>query len=282
MHHSDLKLQPGVYLPPQAIDYPQDDPYAHLVKVEKSADAPDAYAFDETYPYLDNSLRFKLNCLVNAIGRWFIVSPWNRIKYGLRIEGREVLKPYREQLKNGAVCICNHVYIFDALCVCRAVRWFRPMWIPMYAKHFNGKFGWVLRHMGGIPVSETVAGMRKFNEAFDEFHRRGDWILVFPEEVRWNYYKPIRPFRKGAFTMAYKYNVPVIPFVITYRERKGFYKLFGKPSEPLMTLKVGEPLLPDLTRTRKQEVDSMRIKLHSQMEQMAGISQNPWPAIPDC
>ena len=282
MHHPDLKLQPGVYLPPQVMDYPLDDPYAHLVKVEKADGAAEAYAFDETYPYLDNSLRFKMNCLVNAIGRWFIVSPWNRIKYGLRIEGREVLKGYREQLRKGAVCICNHVYIFDALCVCRAVRWFRPMWIPMYAKHFNGKFGWVLRHMGGIPVAETVAGMRKFNEAFDEFHRRGDWILVFPEEVRWNYYKPIRPFRKGAFTMAYKYNVPVIPFVITYRERKGLYKLFGKAFEPLMTLKVGEPVLPDLSRTRKQEVDSMRIKLHTQMEKMAGILWNPWPAIPDC
>ncbi|MBQ7610737.1 MAG: 1-acyl-sn-glycerol-3-phosphate acyltransferase, partial [Bacteroidales bacterium] len=258
----------------------QEDPYAHLVKVEKSAGAADTYAFDETYPYLDDSFRFKWNSWVNALAKWLLVSPWNRIKYGLRIKGKEVLKPYKEQLKGGAVCICNHVYIFDALSVCRAVRWFRRMWIPMYAKHFNGIFGWVLRYMGGIPVAETVAGMRKFNEAFDEFHRRGDWILVFPEEVRWNYYKPIRPFRKGAFTMAYKYNVPIIPFVITYRERKGLYKLFGKPSEPLMTLTVGEPLLPDRTHTRKEEVDGMRLKLHAQMEKMAGIQNNPWPAIP--
>ena len=80
--------------------------------------------------------------------------------------------------------------------------------------------------------------------------------------------------------MAYKYNVPVIPFVITYRERKGLYRLFGKKSEPLMTLTVGEPLLPDMTRSRKEEVDGMRIKLHAQMEQMAGILTNPWPAIP--
>ena len=280
MHHPDLKVKAGEYIPPQVIDYPRDDPYAHLVKVEKSASSPDAYVFDETYPYLDDSFRFKCNHLLNDLGKWLLVSPWNRIKYGLRIKDRKVLKPYREQLKNGAVCICNHVYIFDALSVCRAVRWLRRMWIPMYAKHFNGVFGWVLRYMGGIPVAETVAGMRKFNEAFDEFHRRGEWILVFPEEVRWNYYKPIRPFRKGAFTMAYKYNVPIIPFVITYRERKGLYRLFGKKSEPLMTLTVGEPLLPDRTRTRKEEVDGMRIKLHAQMERMAGILENPWPAIP--
>ena len=281
MHHPNLRLKEGVYVPPQVIDYPQEDPYAHLVKVEKSAGAPDTYTFDETYPYLDDSFRFKWNCWLNGLGRWFVVSPWNRIKYGLRIKGKKVLKSYKEQLKNGAICICNHVYIFDALCVYRAVRWFKWMWIPMYAKHFNGRFGWVLRHMGGVPVAETVAGMRKFNEAFNEFHRRGDWILVFPEEVRWNYYKPIRPFRKGAFTMAYKYDVPIIPFVITYRDRKGLYKLFGKESEPLMTLTVGKPMLPDKTRSRKDEVDRMRLELHAQIEQMAGILKNPWPAIPD-
>ena len=80
--------------------------------------------------------------------------------------------------------------------------------------------------------------------------------------------------------MAYKYNVPVIPFVITYRERKGLYKLFVKSSEPLMTLTVGEPLLPDRTRPRKEQVDAMRLKLHAQMERTAGIQNNPWPAIP--
>ena len=130
-------------------------------------------------------------------------------------------------------------------------------------------------------MAETVAGMRKFNEAFDEFHCRGDWILVFPKEVRWNYYKPIRPFRKGAFTMAYKYNVPIIPFVITYRKRTGLYRLFGKQSEPLMTLHVEKPMLPDRTHGRKEEVDRMRIELHAQMERMAGILENPWPGIPD-
>lgn len=179
MHHPDLKVKAGEYIPPQVIDYLREDPYAHLVKVEKSAGSPDAYVFDETYPYLDDSFRFKCNHLLNDLGKWLLVSPWNRIKYGLRIKDRKVLKPYREQLKNGAVCICNHVYIFDALSVCRAVRWFRRMWIPMYAKHFNGVFGWVLRYMGGIPVAETVAGMRKFNEAFDEFHRRGTGFWYF-------------------------------------------------------------------------------------------------------
>ena len=107
MHHPDLKVNEGAYIPPQVIDYPQEDPYAHLVKVEKSAGSADTYAFDETYPYLDDSFRFKLNSWVNALAKWLLVSPWNWIKYGLRIKGKEVLKPYKEQLKGGTVCLLS-------------------------------------------------------------------------------------------------------------------------------------------------------------------------------
>jgi hypothetical protein len=84
MQHSGLKLKEGVYIPPQVIDYPLEDPYAHLVKVEKSADTPDTYTFDETYPYLDDSFRFRCNSLLNGFAKWFLVSPWNRIKYGFQ------------------------------------------------------------------------------------------------------------------------------------------------------------------------------------------------------
>lgn len=281
MENKVLKCEPGVYVPDAGISYPEDNPYTHLVKVETAAGEADRYTFDENYPYIDNSLKFKWNKFLGFLFMWGICAPWNRLKYGLRIRGRKQLRQYRKELSEGAVCICNHVYTFDALCVYQAVQRFGWLWIPMYAKHFNGKQSWKLRHMGGIPVAETVAGMRKFNEAFDEYHRRKDWILVFPEEVRWNFYKPIRPFRKGAFTMAYKYDIPVVPLVITYRERTGIYKLFGKAEEPLMTITAGAPVRPDRSHTRKEEVDSLRIRLHETMEKMAGIASNPWPAIPD-
>ena len=104
----------------------------------------------------------------------------------------------------------------------------------MYAKHFNGKLGWFMRYAGGIPIPENKAGFIKFNEAFDEFNRRKQWMLFFPESVRWNWYQPIRPFKKGAFSMAYKYNAPIIPTVITYRKRTFLYKLFGINAELLI------------------------------------------------
>ena len=78
--------------------------------------------------------------------------------------------------------------------------------------------------------------------------------------------------------MAYKYDIPVIPCVITYRPRTGLYRLTGKKNTPLMTLHIGTPVIPDTSRPRKEEVSRMLRESHSQMVNMAGILKNPWPA----
>ena len=122
--------------------------------------------------------------------------------------------------------------------------------------------------------------MRKFDEAFDKFHEQKEWIHVFPEEVRWDYYPYLRPFRKGAFSMAYKYQIPVLPLVITFRERKGLYKLFGKADTPLMTVNILEPVLPQKGARRKEEVVRMRKEAHAKMVERMGVD-NIWPAIPE-
>ena len=151
----------------------------------------------------------------------------------------------------------------------------------MFAPNFRTKDGYFMGIAGGIPIPEAEAGMsamKKFNEAFDEFHRRGWWFHIFPEACRWDMYKPLRPFQKGAFTMSYKYNKPLLPCVITYRERKGIFRLFGPKELPLLTVTIGEPIYPDTTQARKTEVERLRDVAHAQMQQMAGITHNPWPA----
>ena len=273
------KNQPGVYVPDMGIKYP-DYPFERLLEVEVKDSSLGKYRFDDSFPYLDKSFGYKFNMYVTGWAfKWLIASAWNRLHYGLRIKGREKLKKYREALADGAMCVCNHCYEMDALAVNHAVRPGRILWIPMYAKHFNGSKCWYMRYMGGIPIPEEPSGVRPFNEAFDEFHRRKGWMLVFPEAVRWNWYQPIRPFRPGAFSMAWKYNIPVIPFAITYRERKGLHKLFGPKEMPCITITVGEPIFIDKTARRKEELNRVLRQAHGQMVSMAGIIENPWPAV---
>lgn len=263
------------------ITYP-DYPFTRMVHVAVEDSSKGKYQFDENYPYLDDSFHYKLNRSINAFCLRWLDNIFHRVCLGLRIEGKDVLKKYRKELAGGGVSVCNHVFREDAVMVCRALGIYRKMHIPMYAKHFNKSalYHWMLRYMGGVPIAETTSGMKEFNRALDEFHSRGEWIHVFPEEVRWDFYPYIRPFRKGPFTMAYKYGCPLVPLVVTFRERKGIYRLTGPGDLPLFTIKILEPVIPDRANRRESEVRRMLELAHARMVEGAGIKDNPWPANP--
>jgi 1-acyl-sn-glycerol-3-phosphate acyltransferase len=120
--------------------------------------------------------------------------------------------------------------------------------------------------------------MKAFNAAFDEFHKRGYWFHIFPEAKRWDWYKPLRPFQKGAFTMAYKYNMPILPCAVVYRERTGIYKWFGPKDEPLTSVVYGEPIFPDTTQPRAVETERLLNETHAAICRLAGIEHNSWPS----
>lgn len=277
MHRAVNK--PGVHVPDTGMQYP-DDPFQRLLKVKQENSSEGKYQFDGSYPYVDRSFGYRLNQAISFFVKWLLAAPINRLHFGLRIQGRENLALLGGELEKGIVMVCNHVYVFDALAVNQAVRPWRRIRIPMFAKHFNGGLGYFLRGMGGIPVPEESSGVRPFNEAIDYFHGKGDSILVFPEAVRWNWYQPIRPFRRGAFTIAWRLGCPVLPLVLTYRKRRGLYRLFGPAKTPCVTIHIGKPVGFDRNNPRKAEIDRVREETHRRMEEMAGIVENPWPAIP--
>ena len=80
--------------------------------------------------------------------------------------------------------------------------------------------------------------------------------------------------------MAYKYALPVIPLMISFRPRTGWRRFFSK-GDPLLTIHVGDPIMPNLDTPRKDEVARMRDFAHQAMLDMAGIVSNPWPSSID-
>ena len=82
--------------------------------------------------------------------------------------------------------------------------------------------------------------------------------------------------------MAYKYNLPIIPMVFTFRRPGGIYKLFGV-THPLITLHIGEIILPQGKegQSKNEICNAMLENAHKQMENMAGIEQNMWPTTLD-
>lgn len=270
--YEGLVVEDDVFVPQPMEDFPADNPHQMMIKVRGHVRD---LVFDDSYPYLDKSLKFRLNRLFVYFVIGFIVFVINRVYYGLRIEGRENLYRNRHLFRNGAMTICNHIGRWDMIAVLQAT--LHMSWIPMYRNSFMGKDGYLMKHVGGIPVPEDRGGLRRFNEAFDELHKRKEWIHIFPESCSWKFYSPIRPFKIGAFNMAYKYDIPIIPCVISFRERKGFFRIF-RSSEPLMTIHIGAPVLPSTDRPRREEASRLREYCHARMVEMAGIVHNTWPA----
>ncbi|MDY6406746.1 MAG: lysophospholipid acyltransferase family protein [Bacteroidales bacterium] len=287
--YTDLKVTEGTYVPPVTMNYPEDDPFVGLYQPVYDREY---LPIDATYPYYDPSWRNKLRV---AFGYAFVLRPLGwilRIRYGLRwrIEGetkwrrsscgvRRWLKQF--DLSRGAITIANHCYRHDCASVLTTFHASARTRIPMFAPNFRTKDQFYLRIVGGIPIPAAEAGlsaMKAFNAAFDAYDKEGFWFHIFPEAKRWDWYKPLRPFQKGAFTMAYKYNKPIIPFAVTYRERTGIWRLFGPKDEPLTQVVIGAPIYPDTTKPRAVETERLLKETHATICRLAGIEHNTWPS----
>ncbi len=274
--YRNFKVREGVYVPEPEADFPGDNPHKRMTTVRGKCRE---LKFDETYPYLDRSLKFKIWHILIYLTTWLVVFPLNRLRFGIKIEGRAKIRKNRKLFANGLMTVCNHVHRWDMICVLQAMR-YRKAWIPMWADPFNGKDGFLMKHIGGIAIPDNIRGLRKFDQALDELHAQKQWIHIFPEGCSWYDYAPLRPFKTGAFNMAYKYSLPILPMMITFRPRTGWRKLFSK-DKPLLTIRVGDPIVPDSTQPRKEEVARLRDLAYKSMLDLAGIVSNPWPSSID-
>lgn len=79
-------------------------------------------------------------------------------------------------------------------------------------------FGLFVRHCNTLPLSSQKATMIKFMKAVAELLKRGETILIYPEQgMWWNYRKP-RPMQDGAFSLAVRNKVPIVPVFITMED----------------------------------------------------------------
>ena len=267
-------VKEGVFVPDMNLTYPE-NPHERMIFPPKIREV----VVDEHYPYLMKSFREKFFHYLIYAGIFTIVFPIHWLRYGLKIKGKKNLKKNKKLLKNGAITVANHVYRWDFLAVVQAVATLgrRRVWFPALADNLNTKDAVQIRSAGGIPVPESGMGAtRRFNEAFDILVSKKKWIHVFPEQCRWNWYEPIRPFQMGAFALAYRYDLPIIPMAFSYRPLTGWRKLFFKT--PLVTLTIGEPILPNQNEKRKEDSARMCTEAHAKICEMAGIIQNGWDA----
>lgn len=266
-------VEENTYIPETNIIYPE-KPDEFIVIPNKIKDID----VENNYPFLNKSFKAKAWNLFTYFVIFILVFALNTCRYGLKIKGKKNLRKYKKYFKNGAITVCNHVYKWDYLAVLQAVK-YRRMWFPARAANLETSDGILIQGAGGIPIPSSFSALKNFNKAFDELNSKKKWIHLFPESCRWDFYQPIRPFKIGAFKMALKYKVPIIPMVISYRKPTGIYKLL-KTKHPLITLNIAEPILPEKYKdlSKNEAANVIRKECHATMVKMAGIIKNKWPA----
>lgn len=258
--------------------YPEDtDRHYLIVKKDKGI------VFDAEYPYVDRSKAFlRKQNLLRALLR-VIVFPLCTIRLGLKIEGRENLKKNRELLSGGVVSVSNHVHMWDYLAITKAICPVRPN-VLSWAPDINGEFGTLIRLTGGIPIPETgipatKAYLKAINKLLTEDH---EWLQIYAEGSMWEYYAPVRPFKTGAIRIAIDCDKPVLPMGFSFREPGRIRKTIFRQIATI-TLRIGEPILPDRTLPINERRKEMTVRCHEAVCRLAGIEpgENIYPPLYD-
>ena len=162
------------------------------------------------------------------------------------------------KVKTGALITCNHFNPFDCFTVEKVFRMsenekdkrlYKVIREGNYT-NFPGLYGFFFRNCDTLPLSSNKRTMVNFMKAVDTILQKGDYILIYPEQsMWWNYRKP-KPLKNGAFKLAARNNVPVIPIFITMEDSDvlgddGFYV-------QEYTIHVAPPIYPDASKSEHE------------------------------
>ena len=171
-----------------------------------------------------------------------------------------------QAVNSGAIITCNHFNPYDSFTVEKVFRvsgqsknkkLFKVIREGNYT-NFPGMYGFFFRNCDTLPLSSNKRTMIEFIKAVDVILKRGDFILVYPEQsMWWNYRKP-KPLKNGAFNLAVRSKVPVIPIFITM-EDSDFVGDDGFPVQEY-TVNIGKPIYPDSNLSEKENTVMMRDK----------------------
>ena len=127
-------------------------------------------------------------------------------------------------VNGGKIVTCNHFSVGDNYAVWVALRDYmdgRMLYKVIREGNYTNPpkpFGLFMRHCNTLPLSSQKATMVKFMKTFAELLRRGETILIYPEQgMWWNYRKP-RPMQDGAFSLAIRNKAPIVPIFITMED----------------------------------------------------------------
>lgn len=229
--------------------------------IDAENDPPTIVLTPENVDYLEKKMSSKLKRIfANKVGERFLNNLLKDNKLIIKeIKGIENLN----KVSTGAIVTCNHFNPFDCFTIEKVFRMSGKIEEKRLYKiiregnytNFPGLYGFFFRNCDTLPLSSNKRTMVEFMKAVDTLLQKGDFILIYPEQsMWWNYRKP-KPLKHGAFKMAARNNVPVIPIFITMQDSD---KIDGE-GFPIQeyTVNIAEPIYPDENLSQRENTEIM-------------------------
>ena len=215
--------------------------------VDVEDDPPTIVLTPENIDYLRKKMTSKLKrVFANEVGERFLDNLLKNNKLIIKdVKGMENLN----KVSTGAIVTCNHFNPFDCFTIEKIFRMSGKIEEKRLYKviregnytNFPGLYGFFFRNCDTLPLSSNKRTMVEFMKAVDTLLQKGDFILIYPEQsMWWNYRKP-KPLKHGAFKMAVRNNVPVIP-IFPIQE---------------YTVNIAEPIYPDENLSTRENMEIM-------------------------
>lgn len=186
----------------------------------------DANEDPETYPLYPDAVDYLGEKLSSRVKTYFANKAGTRFFEKMINEGQFIIENVKgienfTAIKGGRLITCNHFSPCDNYAVWRSLRDHmdgRLLYKVIREGNYTNPpkpYGFIMRNCNTLPLSSQLATMKKFMHAVKTLLSRGESILIYPEQSMWYNYRKPKPMQDGAFHLAVRYRVPVVPVFIT-------------------------------------------------------------------
>jgi 1-acyl-sn-glycerol-3-phosphate acyltransferase len=150
-----------------------------------------------------------------------------RLRFGFKVSGKKNVKLIKD---TAAITVANHAHNMDSPLSTAAFFPNSPYYVALPHNFEVFVLGGIVRIMRGIPLPSDLPNFRHFaGQINDALRTTKKKIHFYPEGEIIPYSRELRPFKKGAFQFAVKNDVPVLPMVFVFPNKKRVRLIVGKP-----------------------------------------------------
>jgi 1-acyl-sn-glycerol-3-phosphate acyltransferase len=165
--------------------------------------------------------------------------------YRIRIRGRAHLRGLKT-----AVIVSNHTLLFDPGIVAHVIRPRRTYFTMLEETALIPWLGTFVRLLGAVPIPARPNALRELEDAARTAFQQLGFIHFFPEGELCRENQQLQPFHPGAFLLACRLGVPVVPVTTVLHQRlwrgRSTVRLPGRTVRlpPRITVIIGAPVPP--------------------------------------